>query len=59
MTADHPDEPTVPVSDLRELVETWREDQARCDLPRSGLTNEGVMLKECADKLEELVAEYE
>ena len=58
MSEDHP-EASVPVEELRELVEVFREGQARCDLPRSGLTNEGVVLKECADKLEELVEQYE
>jgi len=53
------DEPMVPVSELRPIIEDFREDQAQCDLPRSGLTNEGVIFKKCADKVEELVKEYE
>jgi hypothetical protein len=53
------DEPMVPVSELRPIIEDFREDQAQCDLPRSGLTNEGVIFKECADKVEELVEKYE
>lgn len=38
-----------------ELVEEWREHQEDCNLPRSGLTNEGHIFKECADELEELI----
>lgn len=56
MTAEPP---AVPVEDLRALVEDWRESQADCDLPRSGLTDEGYVFKECADELEERISKYE
>jgi len=58
MTADHSDEPTVPVSDLRELIDEWG--------VFAGVTdwndyNKGVSdgVNGCAKELEELVAEYE
>lgn len=51
MTADHPDEPTVPVSDLRELIDTWR---------HRGVNGPyGATWSPPATELEELVAEYE
>ena len=52
MTQDHPDEPTVPVSDLRALVEEWREYTEPMDRETQGWYF-------CAIRLEELVAEYE
>jgi len=52
MTADHPEEPTVPVSDLRELVEEWQEYTEPMDRETQGWYF-------CAIELEELVAEYE
>ena len=56
MTADHPEEPTVPVSDLGELVGEWvnlSETWVDAD-PEASATYRG-----CAKDLEELVAEYE
>jgi len=58
MTADHPDEPTVPVSDLRELVEEWEMFADTVPASRYGNgVHDGV--RSCKDKVEELVAEYE
>ena len=52
MTAENPEEPgRVPVSDLRALVEEWREFEA----DREG----SPWLTHAAKDLEELVAEYE
>jgi len=60
MTADHPDEPTVPVSDLRELINHQhdRADQYMTfNDERVARLAKGY--RECANQLEELVAEYE
>jgi len=58
MTADHPDEPTVPVRDLRTLVEEWQEFGS---VPGWDGYSNGVReaTESCATELEELVAEYE
>jgi len=57
MTADHPEEPTVPVRDLRELIEEWHE---RADGNEEfGYEYDGAAYRSAATELEELVAEYE
>jgi len=47
--------------DLREALEAqiaeWRDKQERMNLPKSGLTGEGAVIKECADEVEELLQE--
>jgi len=60
MTADHPEEPTVPVSELRELINHQRD---RADQYET-FNNERIArlakgYRQCANQLEELVAEYE
>jgi len=55
MTADHPEEPTVPVSDLRAKVQIWRRMANDENTPEENSTT----LRWCVDQVEELVAEYE
>lgn len=47
-------ESETPNEALRELIDDWRKKQSELDLPRSGLTDEGHMVKKCADELEQL-----
>ena len=59
MTADHSDEPTVPVSDLRELVEAWRRKTDGSKIISDEQLGEVRIYAKTADELEELVVEYE
>lgn len=41
--------------ELLALIDKWRYSQENQTLPRSGLTNEGEIYKQCADELESVI----
>jgi len=57
MTADHPDEPTVPVSELRELIWEWLYNGYDQNHPNSKVAHKVNKMR--AKELEELVEQYE
>jgi len=60
MTADHPDEPTVPVGELRGFINHQhdRADQYM-EFNDERMARLAKGYRQCANQLEELVAEYE